>query len=351
MMRPRRAAGKSCAQGARCRRPVFIVGCPRSGTTLLYHMLLSAGGFVVYRTEARTYDLLGPRFGWLRTRSQREQLLDVWLDSFHYERSGLDRAEIRERVLEECGSAGDFLGLIMDAMAERQGVSRWAECTPMHALYVDKIRSEFPDALFIHIVRDGRDVALSLRRTGWIQPLPWDRTGTLVAPALYWRWLTGVTAESTEGLDRDSALDVRYEDLVRETRATLERIGTFLEHELDYDRIQRVAIGSVAQPDSSFHDEEFTPVERWKTKLTPDEQERLDSLLADRLPTFGYDCRRGPAGIPAKDRALRFSYDSIFRFKHWLKASTPAGRFLVNLQDITEPPRPAVRRSPEGSTS
>jgi hypothetical protein len=43
--------------------PVFVVGCPRSGTTVLYHMLLSAGGFAVYRSESNVFNLLVTRFG------------------------------------------------------------------------------------------------------------------------------------------------------------------------------------------------------------------------------------------------------------------------------------------------
>src|SRR5215467_9454277 len=43
--------------------PVFVLGCGRSGTTLLYHMILSAGDFAVYRTESNAINLLEPRFG------------------------------------------------------------------------------------------------------------------------------------------------------------------------------------------------------------------------------------------------------------------------------------------------
>ena len=49
--------------GARSKAPVFVLGCPRSGTTLLYHMLLSAGNFAVYRAESQVFNLLEPRFG------------------------------------------------------------------------------------------------------------------------------------------------------------------------------------------------------------------------------------------------------------------------------------------------
>src|SRR5438445_5502651 len=53
---------------SRGKAPVFVLGCGRSGTTLLYHMLLSSGNFAIYRTESNVINLLEPRFGDLRDR-------------------------------------------------------------------------------------------------------------------------------------------------------------------------------------------------------------------------------------------------------------------------------------------
>ena len=61
--------------------PVFVLGCGRSGTTLLYHMILSAGDFVVYRTESNAMNLLEPRFGDLSVSRNKEKLMDAWLNS------------------------------------------------------------------------------------------------------------------------------------------------------------------------------------------------------------------------------------------------------------------------------
>ena len=85
---------------ARNRAPVFVLGCPRSGTTVLYHMLLSAGGFAVYRSESNVFNLLVPRFGDLRVRKNREELMDHWLRSKLFRVSGLDAQQIRRKILE-----------------------------------------------------------------------------------------------------------------------------------------------------------------------------------------------------------------------------------------------------------
>src|SRR5271169_2243803 len=117
-------------------RPVFVLGSPRSGTTLLYHMILSSGNFAVYRTESNVFNLLVPRFGDLSVCRNRQALLHVWLGSKLFTRSGLDANQITEKILENCRSGGDFLRIVMEEIARQQGVERWADCTPDHLLYL-----------------------------------------------------------------------------------------------------------------------------------------------------------------------------------------------------------------------
>ncbi|HKN73344.1 MAG TPA: sulfotransferase [Terriglobales bacterium] len=233
------APGAGGARDARSKAPVFVLGCGRSGTKFLYHTLLSAGGFAVYYAESNAFNLLGLRFGNLASRRNRRQLLDAYFTSKLFHRTGLDPKEIEERVMEDCRNAGDFLRIVMEAIARKQGVDRWAECTPLHLLYLPLIKQVIPDALVVHIIRDGRDVTASLYRIGWIRPLPWDRARAFVVPAIYWRWVVSKGRRYGRALGADY-MEVHYEDLVQNPRATLARIGKFIEHDLDYDRIQRV---------------------------------------------------------------------------------------------------------------
>src|SRR5215472_10053550 len=83
---------------ARTKAPVFVLGCGRSGTTLLYHMLVSSGNFVNYRTESNVINLLEPRFGDLSVIRNQRRLLDAWCNSRLGTLSGLQRSEIEPRV-------------------------------------------------------------------------------------------------------------------------------------------------------------------------------------------------------------------------------------------------------------
>ena len=89
----------SVGEMSRKTAPVFVLGCPRSGTTVLYHMLLSAGGFAVYRSESNVFNLLVPRFHGMRSAADRKELLDVWLRSKLFRVSGLDAGESLQKFM------------------------------------------------------------------------------------------------------------------------------------------------------------------------------------------------------------------------------------------------------------
>jgi hypothetical protein len=306
---------------------VFIFGSPRSGTTLLYHMLLSAGGFVRYRTETHVYNVLGPRFGGLKTAAQREGALEVWLASDCHKLSGLSTDEVREAVRRDVRCPGDFLHVVMGAMARRQGVARWAESTPAHAVHLVEIARELPNALFVHVVRDGRDVAASLAKQGWVRPLPFDRNCPVLAAAAYWSWLVGRGRQQGRRLG-SRYIEVRYEDLVEAPAPTLSRLGEFLRHELNWQTIQRVGIGSVSLPNSSFPGSSGGFKGRWKSELSASDAASVDALLRGRLLEFGYASETLPSVVAPLRRA---AYRTWFGGRDWVKRHTLLGARITRL--------------------
>jgi hypothetical protein len=307
--------------------PVFVVGCPRSGTTVLYHMLLSAGGFAVYRSESNVFNLLVPRFGGMRSRADRKALMDAWSKSLLFRVSGLDLAEITRRVLDECHHGGDFLRIVMEEVARSQGVNRWADCTPEHLLSMMEIKRQIPNAIFIHIIRDGRDVALSYAKQGWAYPLPWDQGKQVSVAGLYWQWIVGRGREAGKGLGADYR-EVRFEELVSNPRETLSMLAKFIDHEVDYDRIQQEGIGSVSTPNSSFGVEagRFDPVARWRMKMTLEEIQHFESLVGDRLEELGYPLASKTRTLDFGAMCMRATYLTIFQTKSWLRTHTSLGR-------------------------
>jgi hypothetical protein len=321
-------------RSVRSKAPVFVVGSPRSGTTLLYHMLLSAGNFAIYRAESQVFNWLEPRFGDLSVASNRGRLLRAWCGSSLFDKTGLDAGEVREKVMANCRNGGDFLRLVMEAMAQQQSVERWADSTPEHVLYLDRIKATIPDALAIHIIRDGRDVALSLQKQGWIRPFPWDHAKDLEVAALYWEWVVQEGRKCSAALG-ENYTEVRYEDLVLNPREVLTRLSQFVDQELDYDRIERVGVGSVSHPNSSFAGEleggAFTAVARWKNSLDARQLSTLEELVGETLRQLEYPVQM--EGKPKTRRSLarmRSIYRAYFSVKYRLKKETPLGRIFAS---------------------
>jgi hypothetical protein len=315
----------------RSKAPVFVLGCPRSGTTVLYHMLLSAGDFAIYRAESNVFSVLAPRFGRMRSERDRRDLIAHWVKSKLFRVSGLDEREIKERIVAECHGAGDFLRIFMEAIARKQKVERWADCTPDHLLHLPEIKREIPNALVIHVIRDGRDVALSYVRQGWSHPLPWDRNEQLNVAGLYWKWIVRRGREYGKALGVDYR-EVRFEELITRPRETLSQLSDFVAQDLDYDRIRQNAVGSVSEPNSSFEDESgqtFNPVERWKEKLSSSQSAEFDNLIGNFLQELGYPLASGPhPRSNFRGVRLRATYLPLFAAKHWVKTRTPLGRFV-----------------------
>jgi hypothetical protein len=321
------------AAGWRSKAPVFVIGCGRSGTTLLYHMILSAGNFAVYRTESNVINLLEPRFGDLSKKRNKERLLEAWYGSRLYTLSGLDQQKIGSKVMAECRNGGDFLRLIMEEMAREQGVERWAECTPEHILHLPRIKETIPNALIVHIIRDGRDSALSTDKQGYIRRLPWDHKPGVMACGIYWEWMVN-TGRRDGRLLGDNYTEVHFEELVKNPRETLARLGAFIQHDLDYDRIKAAGIGSVTEPNTSFRadsQQTFSPVQRWKTSYTRDDLATMEVLIGGTLRDLGYELETSPSEVKnlSELKRMRAIYLRYFDTKLYLKAKTPLGRLLV----------------------
>ncbi len=317
------------------RAPVFVVGSPRSGTTWLYHLLLSAGGFAIYRYESHVFNTLGPRFGGFRRRRDREAFLERWLKSEYFLRSGLDAASFTEEVLERCFSPSDLLRLLMDGIAADQGAYRWAECTPESILYLPQILTNFADAYVLHIVRDGRDVAASLAKQRSIRPIPLGQSPDLVAAALYWEWTTQ-HGRAQAGALGSRYMEVRFSDLVATPAETLASVGQFIEHPMDYDRILSSGIGSVRTPNTSFsgelHQGQFQPVERWRTSYSANDLRLIEALIGNHLAAMGFTlaCPPHERVMGSALRLIRMLYRRRFITRTWLKSFTPLGRHFVD---------------------
>lgn len=319
--------------------PIFIVGCPRSGTSFLYHLLLSAGGFAEFHTQMNVYDVLEPIYGDFGVIKNRNAALREWLISKAFRISGLEAGHIEKKILTECHGASDFLRIIMEEIARKQGVERWIDSTPTNVPHMLRIHKDFPEALFVHIIRDPRDVALSLDKRAWTRPLPWDKKRSLLAAGLYWEWIVR-KAKKLGAMLGQHYIEVRYENLVQDTREILMALGAFLNEDLNYDRIRRDSLGSLNRPLTSFKEDlqqgRFTPVGRWKEKFPTDQLAEFEMVVGDYMVELGYDLSVKPRNENHSLAGMRKRtiYSAYYECKQWAKVHTPLSRLMVDYSAI-----------------
>lgn len=204
-----------------------IVGAPRSGTTLLRFMLDSHPDLAI--PPETGFLALGPTFRG-RGDALRERFFQT-VTGYPEEAPGWPDFEIPGEVFRDAlarvspFTVAEGYREFYRLYAGRFGKSRWGDKTPLYCRSMPAIRKVLPEARFIHLIRDGRDVALSLRNT-WFSP------GREVAvQAAFWR--DCVLAARRAGLGRPDYLEIRYEELVLKPRESLRQIADFIE--LGYD--------------------------------------------------------------------------------------------------------------------
>jgi len=285
------------------------------------------------------FDVLEPIFGDLSSPANKKMMMREWLRSKAFAVSGLDANEIEAQVMAECRNGGDFLRIVMDGVAHKQGVDRWVDSTPTNVPHMLGISRDFPDAKFIHIIRDARDVALSLDKRRWSRPLPWDKNRSLLAAGLYWEWIVRKGREYGTRLG-SRYMEVRYEDLVERPEPALQQIAEFLQHDLNYAHIQETSVGSVKKPLTSFKEDlkdgYFSPVGRWKGMFPADQLTQFEQLIGLYLQELGY-ALSDVANVSTDSLALRqmrWTYRNFYEFKQWAKVNTPLSRWMVSYSDI-----------------
>jgi hypothetical protein len=252
--------------------PIFVVGTPRSGTTLLAAML-GASSQVDCGPETRF-------FPWLE-REDLRQLLDPvdWperatrfvrslalQDSPVHALFGVSEEQIRAYLADRAPSVAAMLESLTVTRARAHGKPRWAEKTPRHIESLEQIRREWPGAHILRVVRDPRDVALSLARVPWGN----DSVAANLVHAARDDHRFSVFAR---GDVRTHTL--RYEDLVTEPDGVLRRVCAIVDIPFEPEMIGRQGgLAGIAAPHETWKRKAGEPLDAsrigaWRDVLDP----------------------------------------------------------------------------------
>lgn len=274
------------------RPPLFIVGAPRSGNTLTRRVLMASGQIYI---PPETYV-----FGEILSRWKKWRGLNwnekVWLACAYFDRhphfedfeiaSFSPLAEAVAAFPKEQQTIKTFYESLYAFMGKSHGFDapRWGDKTPWNTMHLKDIVKAYPDAYYLYLKRDGRDVVASQVKAGMR-----DISGSAQ------RWIDANNAclKQLRSAKR-AALAVSYEELVRDPEAVFRRIFDWADLEFSPEFLTRVPSG-LADVDRHAHHQAVTQpinansIGRWKDSLSEQDIADLPSGFGDMMQTLGYD--------------------------------------------------------------
>jgi sulfotransferase family protein len=277
-------------------RPIFLVGCPRSGTTLLSTMLHAHPRIAMppetrfllpaYRNRAAYGDLRQPE-------NRRRLAHDLVADPGRFHELQLDRDDIVEKIVAGAPTIGSAAGTIWREFARSRGKARWGEKRPAYWRDMGMVLRLFPDAQIVHLVRDGRACVASLSKVHWWQHGTVGATSSWVLADRFLRSLG-------RKLPPDAYYRLRYEDLLADPRGELARLCAFLgerfdDQMLDYAKAADDIVPGYKERWHGRTRQALDPgrIEAWRADLTPSEIGLVEAVAARPMRRNGYR----PSGI------------------------------------------------------
>ncbi|MGK0388475.1 MAG: hypothetical protein ACI94Y_001205 [Maribacter sp.] len=202
--------------------PVFIVGVPRSGTTLLTD-LLNRTGQIIFPPETHYFGGVWRKHQDIENYPKEKvaELLDRTISQSaikEFRFSDEEKEAIISTVLSSKVSHSNILDAIVSQYAKRYNIPNWGEKTPTHAYYIKPLLEAFPKAKIILITRDPRDVVLSLQKVPWYK-------GSLLFYMKQWKEFLHVKKE----VPSKQFFKIRYEDLITAPQEKMKELCQFID--------------------------------------------------------------------------------------------------------------------------
>jgi hypothetical protein len=277
---------------------LFVVGCPRSGTTLLQRMLDNHPRLAVANDThfiPRVIDGVPPGVDQPLT----PELVERVRTYKRFYRMELPDAAVYDAA-KRSRTYTQFVGALYSEHGRLRGKPLAGEKTPDYVRRLPFLHALFPRARTVHIIRDGRDVALSALEWGRKDRGPgrlklwWEEP--VAVCALWWRWQVGTGRRDGRTLGADLYREVRYEDLVAHPGAMLQDLARFLDLPFSRDMLAYHEGKVRYAPGLSAKKAWLPPVQglrSWRARMPGRDLELFEALAGDLLSELGYELGAG----------------------------------------------------------
>lgn len=273
--------------------PLLLLGVSRSGTTLLRVILDRSPGIAI-PDESFFVPLLARRHG--ATVDAGRFLDDVSrIPTIRDWRLAV--SDIAPRIRSGMPT-GEAISAIYEAYADAAGKPRFGDKTPMHMRHLSLLAELFPDAQYVHLIRDGRDAALSfLQMPEGTFTRTWAHPTTPAQFACLWRREVEDARALGRRLGASRYAEVRYESLVADPEETVREICRFAS--LPFEPAMLDYTGAVdvsAKP----HQQRLlrpptTGVRSWREDMSPEDVASFEAVAGTLLSDLGYDVQSDSA--------------------------------------------------------
>ena len=317
----------------------MVLGVSRSGTTLLKEMLDRHSALAI-PTESYFIPQL-----WDRHRGRGSERLVEDLGKIARVREwGVTGDDVRRRVRADASFA-EVIRAVYESYAEARGKHKFGDKTPAYMQHLELLERVFPGALYVHIVRDGRDAGLSFISMRRRPRFNWARPRGLYDFAAAWRHEIEAARDFAAVTAPGRYLELRYEDLVAEPEPRLREICAFigLEFEpamLEYHR----TVDASRLQDHPRLAEPPKNVRRWQAEMRPADTEVFEAIAGDLLAALGYERAFPRPSAIARTKAATVAAAYRARLYSWrgsvaLARRSPAWRLRqVYIRRSADPP-------------
>jgi hypothetical protein len=289
--------------------PVFIVGAPRSGTTLLQYMLRSHPALSLPTGESHFFIPLfrnAQKYGDLRQAENIRRVLQAMQEQsaefLHTDLHGLEfgiETLTQEFLTEGRCTMRDIITCLFEKNAAGEGKRRWGDKTPYYVLHLTRLLEWWPNAQFIHIIRDGRDVALSMfaREHDF-------RTYNTYHAAKEWEKYVETGRNQGHLIPSTQYLELRYEDMISDQKAALQKICSFLGETYSDELLEFRKSGEAGKTPLLQKPVQKSNQDKWRHDMTPWQIRVFESAAGVTLRDSGYTLTTSGKRLPLPLRAF-----------------------------------------------